>query len=614
MTAHRALAERSRAALLQRFPNLAPALTASTTTKAIVSDGVTIDLAHNGRHFLGGDGRALAEASVTAFLARPTRLLQSFPRPAPTHALENRLLDGLVASCRRLGLDRVGFLGAPPADHGLLIVLGVGIGHHLPVLVGRTAARRLVIVETEGEFLRQSTGAIDWQALFESVEGRGGSVDLFLTDSATPVVATLARTFDGNSAPLLDGTTFYSGYDNPILSETRDRVIAAARQAAAAPRSWEDAHTRLAAALANLQKTRFHLLTPRPRPKRPEPAIILGAGASLESGIEHVKRLRQGAVIFSCGAALDTCQNHGVIPDFHCECDGQGAARSTIAAASLRLSVPLIAPIIVESSLPSLFEACYFAFPEDEPASRLLAKPDLTLKWLGPTSVNVGIAAAAALGFQTLYLFGVDCGARFSGPRFTETAPGNFGGTVATDARFDQSRRHLAALIADRELTVFNCSNGALIDGARPRHGTDVFFAVPRIDRPALHAAIANAHAPWPSDTFLHGLTLAPALAATGAMFDAITALTDTDADVLSLWLRLSALLADADTSTQGLSTLTLDVTRTLIRQTVFFLNRTEAAENRLQLWQDALHTFQAILPEMCAYTNKVLESLPTTA
>lgn len=629
-------AERSRAALITRFPDLSSALDAPPTTKPIVVDGVTVDLIVDGRRFLGDDGRTLAATQVAAFLETPIRFLEDFPvrRPGPA-TLERRVFGGLLEDCRRLGLDESSFLAPPPLDSGFLIVLGIGLGHHLPALLERTRARHLIVAESEAELLRQSTGAIDWRALCQTLESRGGGLDLILSRSAEAMAEAVARAIEARGAPFLDGSLIYQHYENPILEEAGRLVVETADRITAIRDSYESEIALFGCAAANLVDTPFRPVDGHERAPRPEPVIIVGSGPSLDAGIEHVKRLREGAVVISCGTALRVCRDHGIVPDYHCETGTAPWTLDLLQEIGRRHGVgnaTLIAPVTLDPRVPRLFERTLFHFGDGSVVARTLAEPDPPLGGAGPGAANLALAAAAALGFRTAYLFGVDCGSRLPDRTHARGSayeafdvlakidraralnlivPGTFGGEVATEASLDAARHALGRRISVGGLKVYNCSNGAMIDGTRPRHGTDVSFAIPRLDHARVRReveATLRAHDPG---AFLTGRDFTRTRAEAARRFETLIAVVAgaeaKDADLHETWAALKPLL---DHPEAGVAAIAAAPIQAITRRAAFLLNRIPDAGRRRAVLAAVHRALGAALAEMRTDAETLLAAL----
>ena len=70
---------------------------------------------------------------------------------------------------------------------------------------------------------------------------------------------------------------------------------------------------------ANLMARDTRIVEDRPVTAEAAPVFLVGAGPSLDRDLAHLKRLRDRAVVVSCGTALPLLLANGVRPDFHCE-------------------------------------------------------------------------------------------------------------------------------------------------------------------------------------------------------------------------------------------------------------------------------------------------------
>lgn len=631
--------ERSRRALCARFPDLTPILSAPRLVTPIIAEGEIIDFALGAGRFYRGDGRQLALQQVDDYLAKPERFLPDFAAANPTAGLvERSVLAALRDESRNLGLAPSRFATAPDPDHGMLVVLGVGLGHHLAPLVARTRSSYVLVVESEAEFLRQSLGAIEWQALLQTVEADGGVLRVFLGNSAEPILTALRQTFGRIGIPYLDGAYFYRHYANPVLDETARRLPEAARLAFQARGFYEDERLMITNAVANLTQWSFRLIDNQPRPQRQEPAIIIGSGPSLDSAIDHITRVRDGAVVFSCGTSLDLCRRHGIVPDFHCESENNADRYRLLSASAagdgLR-GITLLSSITVDPRVPPLFDRTLFCFREMSISTRLLATPEQEIGLATPIVGNLALRLAAALGFSTAYLFGMDCGARAGQQKHARGSvyeahedlrqleqalhydlpvPGNFGGTILTDPLFNWSRLRYQALIAAAGLRVFNCSDGARIDGAKPLAPSSVRLLRPIHDRMRVQTEIIAAHTAYGPRVFLSGRSFAPTQAEARRFFAdldaALAAASQEESDFFGVWRRLEPFAGENPAGYGGIVTIAFGSIRYLIKAGGTVLRRIPDEAPRRRMLTRLLLEFRAIMEMLGDETVSLLDDL----
>jgi hypothetical protein len=507
-------AARSRAAFAERFPEIAAALTASTLPSSLVFEGdVPVNVILGDRAVYGGDARAQSAEQVDAFMAQPMRFLMESPSNA---GLMSEVCIGLKRGLERT-LHEAGAtemsrepVGAPT----FLVVFGVGLGYHLEALIRRTAARWVIIVEPIAELIDYSFQAVEWQTLFDEVEGRGGAIHVVTEFDPSRMVTAILGHVGRHGTPYLDGTWIFAHYPLWALVEARKRLHGAAEFSYVNRGFFEDEMVMMRNAVGNFARHAFALLDRKPRRHRPEKAAIVGAGPSLDEAIETLHRVRDRVVLFSAGTALRPLLRNGLLPDFHCELEN-GPQVPEVLAETGRYGdlsqVRLIASATVDPRVPAMFGETFLFFRDSVSSTRILRGAAQPLAGTAPTCVNTAIASATALGFTDFALFGVDCGLRpgmadhaagtiyrdidkwqqhSARARYPLEVDGNFGGIAATNWVYDACRRMLAEHISVFRLAVVNCSDGALIPGATPRVAEAFEVGGPAIDRPRLLAEL----------------------------------------------------------------------------------------------------------------------------
>jgi hypothetical protein len=509
------LAARSRAAFAARFPRVVAALDAQEPQSTIVFEGETpVDLMVGERHVYGGDARRHAADQVESFMAKPLRLIMETPDAA---GLVSQVCIGLkFAMERSLREERVAELSRGPLTAPtFLVVFGVGLGYHLEELIRKTGARWVIIVEPFVEFIAHSFHATNWQGLFERVEKAGGRIELITDLDPSQIVSTVMNHVARHGTPYLDGSWVFTHYPHWTFAEAVKRLHGAAEFVYINRGFFEDELVMMTNTATNFAKHPFWLLDIRPRPHRPELAVIVGAGPSLDSAIETLRRIRDRVVLFSGGTALRPLLRHGIVPDFHCELENGPQVPEVIAEAAQYgdLSrIRLIASATVDPRTPPMFKEAILFYRDSVSSTRILAGETVQVSGAAPTCINTAVAAAAALGFTDYVLFGTDCGTRSDvddhaegtiyrdlekwqnraalRTRYPLEVEGNFGGIAITNWVYDASRRMLIELIATFRLNVVNCSDGALIAGAVPRVPEAIDVAGPALDHEALMATM----------------------------------------------------------------------------------------------------------------------------
>lgn len=484
------LEQRSRAALVARFPDLAAVLDEAPAGRPVLADGRVVDIALGDGRYYGLDARDYAERQVARALDRPHRLCASFPALPDDHddSLYNRLVGQLTADCRQFGVEPAQLPDFPLETPGFLIVVGIGLGYHLPLLLERVPARCLILADTHPEFLRHALGAIDWQALLDGLDARGQRLRLFLSDDPETLNNAIGRAIELEGTPFLDGSTLFLHGQAPPHHACFRQLDATAAMAFTTRGFFEDECLMIRNAAANLDRYAFTLIDGRSRRRRPEPVLVIGSGPSLARDLERIKAIRNQAIVFSCGTALRPCLLAGIVPDYHVELENHPYLYQILSEANTLHDISgigFIASVTVDPAASALFRSVWYFFRESTVSSQAFADPADILLLAQPMVANAALRVAAALGFQTIVLFGVDCGSREPGtmhvagtayefqPGIAEhvaslEAPANFGGTVHSEIVYLWSRKLLERVIGRFGLSVINCSDGVRIERAMP--------------------------------------------------------------------------------------------------------------------------------------------------
>ena len=500
--------ERSARFFAERFPEIAARLgrNGAVQSSVVVNGGAAIDIRIDEHCVYNGDSPGFAAAQVDAYLAKPLRLYMASPDRA---GLVSPICIRLVATLEQhLQHENLADIALYPNDGpSFLVVFGLGLGHHLDALARRTGARWLILVEPMVEFFEHSFQAIDWAELAAVFERRGGGVHIVTALDPGAIVAAVARIMTAHGIAFADGSWVFTHYPLWAFAEARRGLHEALEFAFVNRGFFEDELRMVENAVRNFAGRRFALLEGRPRLRRTETAVIVGAGPSLDESIETLHRIRDRVVLFSCGTALRPLLRNGLVPDFHCELENVPEVLEVVQAASTcgdLSAITLVASATVDPGVPPLFGDTIFYFRDTVSSTVILGRKHHVVPATSPTCVTMGTAMAAFMGFTTFVMFGTDCGVRPGARRHAEgtvydeigvyqdkdrhskntiEVEGNFGGVVQTDWVYDACRLMLAGAIAHYRLDVTNCSDGAHIPGATACVPEALEIAAPPVDR-----------------------------------------------------------------------------------------------------------------------------------
>lgn len=544
------LAARSREAFAKYFPQLMRSIEAAGTAgvTSLTKDGEAVDLVVDGKAVYGRNARLCAAEQIDEFMKKPLRFY-----------MERLELSGVVTPVGKRLMEKLEkeFLGdatlevsTHPSDSPtFLIVFGLGLGYHLQELASRTKARWLILIEPMLPFFEQSFGIVDWADLLDQYKARGGGVSVIVESDPQQIVAAIAAQMAKLGIPYADGSWVFTHYSFWSFAEARNRLHEAVEFTFINRGFFEDELVMMRNAIENFAAQDFRLLDGRPRLQRRETAAIVGAGPSLDRCIDVIKQQRDRLVLFAGGTALRALLRNGIVPDFHCELENVPGVYDVLTETQKvgDLSrITLISSATVDPRVPGLFADTIFYFRDSISSTQILGGKHRIINGTSPTCVNLALNAAVVMGFTEFVFFGTDCGTRpgslrhASGTVYSEIGvfeagnvvqgpvmpvEGNFGGIVNTESTYDWCRRMLSAAIKHYRLNVQNCSDGALIPGARPRVPSSLAVATPIVDHAAFKAEIARGLQRYAAGEMLEEADFAAIIAKTHAMFGDLDAL-----------------------------------------------------------------------------------------
>lgn len=510
----------SRAAFAERFPAIVELLDrpGAISSSLIEENGTIVDAMVNDSRLYNSDARSFTARQVDAFMAKPLRLFMERPTNAGlVSPICVQLHDALGTFLVERGHDEISRQVHDDCPQ-FLVVFGLGLGHHIEDLVRRTKAKWLIIAEPIADFIAHSFHTVDWASLFAHFEGQGGGIEIVTKLDPGEMVSGIVRYMTTQGIPYVDGSYVFTHYPLWAFSEGRNRLYEAVEFAFINRGFFEDELVMMTNTVTNFAAKPFWLLEGRPRLHRPELAVVVGAGPSLDEGLARLKEIRDRVVMFSAGTALRPLLRNGFVPDFHCELENVPATVDALLEASKfgdLSQVTLIASTTVDPRIPPLFRETIYFFRDSVSSTQILGDKHLPIAGATPTCVNMALSMAAFLGFTDMALFGADCGIRpgsddhakdtvyrdvgifqksgATDHRYPVEVEGNFGGIARTNWIYDSCRLMLAEVIGLRRLNVANASDGAFIPGAVPRVPEAICPPGPAIDRAAMTAALKRA-------------------------------------------------------------------------------------------------------------------------
>ncbi len=487
-----------------------------TITRAVPGeDGRAVDIDIGAGRLYNQDAAAFAEAQVAAWRGAPMRVVVGRPEPEDLHDPGTKWLSAALSDAAGDAL-----LPIPPADHaGMLVVVGVGLGAHIPLLLEQVAPRHVVLIEPIEEFLVHSLHALDWQALSARCTEMGATLDVIVQLDPRAAQKELEVLMTRFGASSVDGAYTYLHYQT-------EATVAIARgfQELVGMKSimqgyYDDEKLMIENTVSNVDTHDFWMIDGAYRAPHDVPAFIIGSGPSLDASLEAIRRWQGHAVIFCAGSALQTLLGAGIRPDFQVEKENNETTEARIAHIFERVGgegetfgVDLMASVSVKDGVTRLFDDKFLFHREFLSSTRMFGDGHDPVVGTGPFSANTAMALATTLGFRNIYLFGCDCGSVDQEKHHAaETVyhtreghiqghndmpirvPGNFGAPAWTNSYYLWSRWVFETVIARAEVTAVNCSDGVAIPGAAPVRPEELTMSGASLDKERVVRAIKGA-------------------------------------------------------------------------------------------------------------------------
>jgi Glycosyltransferase Maf N-terminal domain/6-hydroxymethylpterin diphosphokinase MptE-like len=567
--------DQAREAFARHFPQaMALAERDSTMQSSIVTeDGEPVDIRIDGRPIYGGDARRFSTGQVAAYMQKPLRFfVQRLDLSGIVTPVGKRLIDRIEFGLRKNEFGE--FSSCPTRNPTFLIVFGLGLGHHIEELVRKTEAQWLIIVEPMAEFFEPSCHVVDWANLIADLESKGGGAHIVTENDPARIVSRITGIVLSKGVPYADGSWVFTHYPFWAFTEARNKLHEAIEFTFINRGYWEDELVMMRNAVKNFAKHDFRLLEDRPHLQRAETAVIVGAGPSLDEGIETLRRIRDEVVLFSAGTALRALLRNGIVPDFQCELENVPGVYDVLVETAKHgdlSKVTLLAATTVDPRVAALFGRTIFYFRDSVSSTEIFSGSHRQIYGTSPTCVNLAMVTTAVMGFRNYVLFGTDCGTRPGAARHAKgtiysdvgayaianrptqngmQVEGNFGGVIVTEIVYDCCRLMLGDAIRYYGLRVINCSDGAFIAGATPCVPEALEIGGRAIDRDAFAEAVELGTTFYGAGAMLKEADVGAIRRATKQMFADLDALLvelgEGDADFARIYDRVMAFVRDA--------------------------------------------------------------------
>ena len=489
--------------LYERFTNFTP-----TKVKLVLDENGSLNLKNLtalGNLVYPSDPMKFCEEYVDKFVATPNFFKVHFDKTGildeedEVHCVAgNKAIDVFSEhDHRRDELSR--------SHYNYLHINGIGMGYIAAAFLERVEVNYLVIFEPSDDVFYSSLFILDWQALFAAFEHKKKQLKLIVTDDKHTYYEQLRVFYNQIGLHNVLRPYVADHLSSKVIQNLTAEYIHKIVQSISAvgffdDEQWSLAHT-IQNCLAGTPPLRTHasldgILVDKP-------AFVIANGPSLDQSRDFLIENRDKAVYISCGTTLGTLRKMGIKPDIHIEMERRYITYESVVAnsdAEYRKGIIFLALNTVHPEVFQLFERSGMMLKPNDLGTHFFTQfldektSCIRLGFCNPTVGNSGIAIAGGLGFENVYLFGLDLGLSADDKhhasnsvysdleddtaekmdedyqRALKEVKGNFRDTVKTMPIFlmaiDAAEK---AFILSRNSNYYNCSDGALLEGAEPK-------------------------------------------------------------------------------------------------------------------------------------------------
>lgn len=466
-------------------------------SKLVVEDDVAVNINLGEINLYPEHAAKWTGSQLEHHFQNPDRIVFSDPWHCNITTVSKKLLKKLAAYLIERGMGENE--GYPVVDVGFGFIFGVGLGYHIPELMAREVCRHMVLIEPIPEFIIHSFSAVDWGKIFRAAARKHISIYFLPHESPDENIHALQRIIITCGSTFLDGSQAYIHYHSWNINEARKILNEKIKSLYISSGYFEDELIMMKNTYLNFIKWSFHLVSRKPYLEQTIPVFIIGSGPSLDNDLPYIKKWRDRVIVFSCGTSLGILLKNGIRPDLHLENENTPQLLENLKNFKKEYGfegITLVVTTTVHYDVSSLFDNRWYFFRPALSSSVILLGAAEPLRGADPLVSNAALAVSSAVGFKEIYLFGVDCGRREGGAhhsrdavyyeedydnyaagesfdfiekQLTREVPANFGGKAMTSWSLDLSRINMSILQRTGKFTLFNCSDGARIDGANPK-------------------------------------------------------------------------------------------------------------------------------------------------
>lgn len=394
-----------------------------------------------------------------------------------------------------------------PGAARFMIMKGVGLGYQFEKILDKIDVHYMCIVENNADVFFASLHTLDYDKLFSWFNKSGYGLNIIFDLDENQCMRNII-----NYALKIGIQNIVRVYEFDYLcSRSLDKSTSAVHkgisEAIGSLGFFDDEIVGLAQSAANFKK-KFPILK-KSNNNYDIPVFICGNGPSLDVSKDTIQKYANKAIIVSAGSTLGALYKMGIKPDFHIENERVYSILSWVKSSSpkeFREDIQFIGMNVIHPEVIEEFDKVALCLKSNDLGTMCFVTQDgnhdfPTLMYCNPTVTNTAFSTFVNLGFKNFYFFGIDLGFSSDGKHHSShsqygeidkklyadkeiyditsknniKALGNFSDFCITNRNFFNSKIAFEELISlTKEVNCHNCSQGILIEGAKPTYLEDI--------------------------------------------------------------------------------------------------------------------------------------------
>ena len=377
----------------------------------------------------------------------------------------------------------------PGEQINFIAFMGSGLGHHIEELSNQYSIRSMCIFEPEPDMFFATLHSVDISLWFASCKRLGGEFILKVGGVEEEFINDIYSFFKREGFFNLVQMYLYRHYMSNTTTGAFKKINELAYRYKAGWGFCEDEIIGISHTLTNISGNKAYILLDEVKKINNNPPVfIIGNGPSLSEHIDYIKKNQSNVIVISSGTALKPLLDNGIQPDIHVEQERPKSIYQWVKKVgheAVLKETPLICLNTVYPGILSLFKQPYVAMKSADAGTSFIhnyiSDKYKNLLFCNPTVTNASTSTAIAMGFNKLYLFGLDYGFKSKDKHHAKGSAyddvksftlnnelkvsDNFGGEINTTRIFDFSRGVLEMLLGkNQQVQCINLSNGAKIN------------------------------------------------------------------------------------------------------------------------------------------------------